>query len=287
MAKKLTKVDFTNLDKVLFPQLGIKKSQVIEYYIRMAPKMLDFLSGRPATLNRFPDGVDREGFYEKDAPSGTPTWVKIFRRHSQSAGRDISYVICNNLDTLIWMANLASIEIHVTLSKADSFETPDLALFDIDPEPPIGPDEVIRVVLLLREKLESFGMKPYVKTSGKKGLHVVIPLVHGYTFRQTREFVHSVGIALAKEVDYVVSEFPRSRDPGTVFIDYLQNAHGRTMVSPYSLRPTAGAAVSAPLEWGEVKKGLRFEAFNLSSVIRAEGSPWKGMLEDRQKLEVT
>ena len=286
MVKRLTKVEFTNLDKVLFPQQGITKSQVIEYYIRMAPRMLDFLAGRPATLNRFPDGVNREGFYEKNAPAGTPPWVDIFRRPSQSADRDTSYVLCNNLDTLIWMANLASIEVHVCLSKADSFETPDLALFDIDPEPPMGSDEVIQVSLLLKEKLESLGMRPYIKTSGKKGLHVVVPVHREYTFKQTREFVHGVGKSLTKEVEYVVSEFSQSKDPGTVFIDYLQNADGRTMVSPYSLRSTPRATVSMPLEWKEVKKGLKFEAFNLSTVIRAEGSSWNGMLEDRQKLEV-
>ncbi|HJX23214.1 MAG TPA: non-homologous end-joining DNA ligase [Candidatus Bathyarchaeia archaeon] len=286
MAKRLTKVEFTNLDKVLFPQQGITKSQVIEYYIRMAPRMLDFLAGRPATLNRFPDGVNREGFYEKNAPTGTPPWVDIFRRHSQSADRDISYVLCNNLDTLIWMANLASIEVHVCLSKADSFETPDFALFDVDPEPPMGAEEVIQVSLLLKEKLESLGMRPYVKTSGKKGLHVIVPVHREYTFKQTREFVHGVGKSLTKDVEYVVAEFSQSKDPGTVFIDYLQNADGRTMVSPYSLRPTPGATVSMPLEWKEVKKGLKFETFNLSTVIRAEGSPWKGMLKDRQKLEV-
>jgi bifunctional non-homologous end joining protein LigD len=286
MTKRLTRVEFTNLDKVLFPQAGLTKSQVIEYYIRMAPRMLDFLADRPATLNRFPDGVNSEGFYEKNAPAGTPSWVSIFRRHSASAGHEISYVLCNNLDTLIWMANLASIEVHSTLSKADSFETPDLALFDIDPEPPIGFDEVIKVSLLLGEKLESLGLRSYVKTSGKKGMHVVVPVLPQYSFRQTREFVHGIGIAVSKEVGYVVSEFPRSRDPGTIFIDYLQNSHGRTMVSPYSLRPTPEATVSAPLEWREVKKGLKFESLNLSSVIRSESNPWKGMLEDRQKLEV-
>jgi len=121
MPKTLTKVKFTNLDKVLYPKLGITKCQVIEYYIRMAPKMLGLLAERPSVLNRFPDGVDKEGFYEKAIPAGTPKWVKTFKRYSETAERDINYVICDDLDTLIWLANLAALEIHITLFRKDSF----------------------------------------------------------------------------------------------------------------------------------------------------------------------
>ena len=286
MSKRLTKVDFTNLDKVLYPELRIIKAQVIEYYIRMAPKILNIVTKRPMVLTRFPNGINKEGFYEKDAPLGTPSWVETFKRYSETAQRDVNYIICSNLDTLIWLANLAALEIHMTLSKIGSWDSPDLVLFDIDPEPPANIDDVVDVAILLKEKLDAFGLKSYIKTSGKKGLHAVVPIVDGYEFRRTREFVHQIAKNMAKESEIVVSEFSRSRDPGTVFIDYRQNSHGRTMICPYSLRATPQATLSTPLEWKDIKKGLKPEEFNLFTVVKIEKNPWEGFLEDRQKLDV-
>jgi len=285
MSGKLTRVEFTNLNKILYPELRVTKSQVIEYYIRIAPRMLRLLANRPLSLTRFPDGVDKEGFYEKDIPMGTPSWVKTFKRYSESAQRDIHYIVCNDLDTLIWLANLAALEIHMTLSRRDSFESPDLALIDVDPEPPAGYDKVVEVALLLNEKLDSLGLRSYVKTSGKKGLHVLIPVVQGYTFRQTREFVHRIGKELAKESDLIVAEFSRSREPGKVFIDYLQNSHARTMVCPYSLRATPKATVSMPLEWAQIRRELNPEELNIMTARDIQSEPWKNLLEDRQRLE--
>jgi bifunctional non-homologous end joining protein LigD len=285
MPETLTKVEFTNLNKVLYPEVGITKAQVIEYYIRIAPKMLDLLAKRPLSLTRFPDGVDKEGFYEKDIPKGTPPWVETFKRYSETAEREINYIVCNDLDTLLWLANLAALEMHMTLSTTDSFMSPDLALIDLDPEPPIGRDDIVQVALLLKERLEALGLRSYVKTSGKKGLHAVIPLVPEYTFRQTREFVHQIGKHLAKESDIAVAEFSRSREPGTVFIDYLQNSHGRTMVCPYSLRATPTATVSIPLEWRDIRKGLNPEDFNITTAREIDSNSWRDLLQDKQKLE--
>lgn len=285
MSEKLTRVDFTNLNKILYPELRVTKSQVIEYYIRIAPRMLGLLANRPLSLTRFPDGVDKEGFYEKDIPMGTPSWVETFKRYSDTAQRDIHYIVCNDLDTLLWLANLAALEIHMTLSRTDSFESPDLALIDLDPEPPAGYDDVVEVALLLKEKLDSLGLGSYVKTSGKKGLHVLIPVVQGYTFRQTREFVHRIGKELAKESDLIVAEFSRSREPGKVFIDYLQNSHARTMVCPYSLRATPKATVSMPLEWAQIRRELNPEELNITTARDIQSEPWKNLLEDRQRLE--
>ena len=287
MTEKLTKVKFTNLDKILYPRMKITKALVIEYYIKMAPKMLGFLAARPAVLTRFPNGVNEVGFYEKDAPSGTPSWVKVLRRYSESAEREIAYILCNDLDTLIWLGNLAALEIHITLSVASTFESPDFVLFDIDPEPPLGFDDVVDVALLLKQKLDDLGLRSYVKTSGRKGIHTVIPVKEGYTFKQTREFAHKIGKQLAKESKFIVSEFPRSREAGTIFVDYLQNSHGRTMICPYGLRAAPQATVSTPLDWREVEKGLRPEDFNLFSVVKREKNPWEGLLKDRQRLEVS
>ena len=282
----LTKVSFTNLEKVLYPDLELKKSQVIEYYIRIAPLMLGLLVNRVIVMNRYPDGVDKAGFYEKDAPAGIPPWVETFITYSETAQREINYVVCNDLDTLIWMANLAAIEINITLSTIENYDTPDLVLFDIDPEPPCSFDDVIDIALSLKEKLDELNFRSFVKTSGKKGLHVVLPIIKNYNFKQTREFVHQFGKFLARESDLVVSEFRNSRDPGTIFIDYLQNTRGKTMIAPYSLRAQAKATVSTPLEWKELKKGLRPEEFNINTILKRKNDPWEGLLESKQALEV-
>jgi len=286
MNEKLTKVEFTNLDKILFPKLQITKAQVIEYYIKTAPKILNILTDRPIVLTRFPNGIDKEGFYEKDAPQGTPSWVKTVKIYSETAKRDVNYILCNDLDTLIWLANLATIEIHMPFSKADSREKPDFVFFDIDPEPPVAYEEAATITLLLKEKLDKLGLKSYVKTSGKKGLHVLIPILREYTFRDTRAFVHEIGQQLAKENEIVVSEYSETKKPGKVFVDYLQNSHGRTMVCPYSLRVTPEATVSTPLDWAEVKKGIKPAEFNILSVVKREKDPWKGILENKQRLKV-
>jgi bifunctional non-homologous end joining protein LigD len=286
MGGRLTKVEFTNLDKILFPKLKITKAQVIEYYIKIAPRMLGFLADRPIVLTRFPNGIDKQGFYEKNAPEGTPPWVKTVRIYSETAERNVDYIVCNDLDTLIWLANLAAIEIHIPLSTVDSREKPDLVLFDIDPEPPASYEEASEVALSLKEKLDGLGLRSYAKTSGKKGLHIIIPVIREHTFRETRAFAHKIGQQLAKEHEIAVSEFSETKKPGRVFVDYLQNSHGRTMVCPYSLRVTPEATVSTPLEWDEVKKRIKPAEFNIFSVASLRKDPWKEVFENRQKLEV-
>jgi bifunctional non-homologous end joining protein LigD len=284
--KALSRVHFTNLKKILYPVPGITKQQVIEYYIRSAPKILPFLKNRPLTMHRYPDGVGDFDFYEKDAPEGTPGYVEIFPRYSETASRQVDFVVCNNLDTLLWLANLASLELHMTLSTTGSYESPDILLFDIDPEPPLTFDDVILVAHTVREHLGNEGLVPYVKISGKKGLHIVVPLEPGYRFDTVRAFAHGVGKALAKNTPHVVSEFPHSRDPGTIFIDYLQNAHGKTMVAPYSLRGSPMATVSAPLSWEELVPGLRAEDFTIMTMLSRDTEPWRGIFDNRQKISI-
>jgi bifunctional non-homologous end joining protein LigD len=285
MTEKLTKVEFTNLDKILYPDIGITKARVIEYYIRAAPKMLSVLTNRPIVLTRFPNGINKGGFYEKDAPIGTPRWVKTFSRFSQTANRKIDYIICDDVDTLVWLANLATIEIHMTLSKVDSFETPDFVVFDLDPTPNAEFNDVVEVANLLKGELDSMGLTSYVKTSGKKGLHILLPVVQEYTFKRIRSFVQRVGERIRGQTSLVVTERSEAKKAGKVYIDYVQNSHGRTMICPYSLRATQNATVSTPLEWSEVKKGLNPEKFNLFSMAEIAGNPWEDIMEKTQKLE--
>lgn len=281
----LRRVKFSNLEKALYPSLGVTKRQVVEYYLKMAPLMLPFLLDRAITLYRFPDGVDKEGFYEKDAPKGKPFWVKTVRRYSEHAKRDVEYVVCNDITTLAWLANLATLEINMPLARAYSYENPDLVLFDVDPEPPADIEDAIHVALLLKEKLDLLGLKSYVKTTGKKGLHIVCPIVPDYTFVQTRAFVHQMGKLLTRESGLVVSEFSQGRVRGTVFVDYAQNTRFKTMICPYSLRVTEGATVSTPLEWQEVERGVRPEDFNIFTALKREIHPWQELFEQKQTLD--
>ena len=280
--EKLTRVNFTNLDKILYPELAVTKKEVIEHYINVAPKMLPFLKKRLVVVTRYPEGITSEGFYGKDAPKGKPEWVRTHRVHSDSADRDLDYIVTDDIDTLLWLANLASLEIHIPPSRIDS--NPDIMLFDIDPEPPAGFLEAVSVAKTLNELLGSLGLESYVKTTGKKGLHVLIPLEPVYTYQQTREFVHQIGRYLSKELENVVSEKTQSQIPGTVYIDYLQNSRGRTMVCPYSLRAEPDATVSTPVSWEELD-GLKPADLNIFSVSR-RNDPWIDFWENRQRLEV-
>jgi bifunctional non-homologous end joining protein LigD len=187
--------------------------------------------------------------------------------------------VCDDLDTLLWLANIAALEINITLSKVDRCENPDLILFDIDPSQPASFKDAADVSLILKEKLDDLGLKSYVKTTGKRGLHVVVPIVEEYPFEKTREFSHQIGIKVAKECEIAVSEFSQSKIPGKVFIDYLQNAPGKTMIAPYSLRAVESATISMPLEWKEVKK---LKQFNIFSTRRK--NPWEKIFEEKQKL---
>ncbi len=180
---------------------------------------------------------------------------------------------------------MVAVEIHMQLSRVDDREKPDFVFFDVDPEPPATIDDAATVALLLKEKLDQLSLRSYVKTSGKKGLHVLVPIRRAYAFEETRAFVHAIGKQVAKESDKVVSEFVDTKKPGKVFVDYLQNSVGRTMVCPYSLRVTPDATVSTPLEWSEVKKEIKPAEFNIFTVFGLRKDPWIDVFKNPQKLE--
>ena len=274
----------TNTSRVIYPHLNLTKLDIVEYYLCIAPCILPYLEKRALVLKRFPDGVDAPGFYEKDAPAGTPEWVHLHRHHSASAKRDLNYIVCDSLDTLIWLANLAAIELNIPLATLDDPEAPDLLLFDIDPEPPAGFQEAVFTALILRDLLADLGLVPFVKISGKKGLHVVIPLRGKYRFSQTRNFVHAVGSLLAQESPLVVSEVTQTHDPGKVFIDYLQNSAWKTMIAPYSLRATGTATVSTPVSWDVLARGIDPGDFTIQTVQAGDEDPWKNLATSAQRL---
>ena len=230
--------------------------------------------------------MGKTSFFEKNAPEGTPDWVKTHAIYSPTSKRDVHYIVCNDLDTLIWLANIAALEIHMPFSTTADVDKPDMLFFDIDPEPPATLSDAAEVAVQLKDMLYKLGFTPFVKTSGKKGLHVVMPIVPDCTFEEARAFVHQIGIQLAKQNPLVVSEFKDTKKPGKVFADYLQNSPMHTMVIPYSLRPTPEATVSTPLEWSEVKKGINPTDYNIFSVVKRTVNPWENIFEKKCKLEI-
>ncbi len=227
-------------------------------------------------------GWRTEGFYGKDAPQGTPDWVKLHHTYSEAAGRELDYIVCDNLDTLVWLANLAALELHIPLARIDKPDNPDIVLFDLDPQPPAGMAEAGRVARLIREKLKARGLTAWVKTSGKRGLHIVAPTNRKETFDETRAYAHKVGIELAKETGIVSSEKAQKRS-GTVYIDYPQNGHGRTMACPYSLRATPTATVSSPITWEELD-GLDPNKYMIGNVPD-KADAWKSFWKSQKSVK--
>jgi bifunctional non-homologous end joining protein LigD len=245
----------TNLDKVLYPEVGFTKGQVIDYYRRIAPVLLPHIAGRPLTLKRYPNGVHRAHFYQKDAPSHRPPWVRTARVPSPGSTkpRDIvEYVVADDLPTLIWTANLADLEIHTPMWRLPNVGEPDLLVFDLDPGAPANLTECCQVALLLRPLLEQVGLRPLAKTSGGKGLQLYAAL-SGMTSSQASDLARALAEHLEQaHPGLIVSRMTRTLRPGKVFIDWSQNNAAKTTVAPYSLRATPRPAVATPVTWDEV-----------------------------------
>jgi len=245
----------TNLEKVLYPQTGFRKADLIGYYAAVAPVLLPHLRDRPLTLKRYPNGVDGKFFYEKQSPSHRPEWVQtatIWSRHSK---RDIDYTLCQDLPTLVWLANLADIELHPLLSLAENVERPTALAFDLDPGLPASIVECCEVALELREVFGQLGLSAFPKTSGSKGLQVYVPLNHpDATYEQTKPFAHAVAATLERRrPELIVSMMAKTERRGKVLIDWSQNDEHKTTVNVYSLRAKARPNVSTPVEWAEVE----------------------------------
>jgi len=250
----------SNLEKVLYPEAGFTKAQVIDYYLRVAPALLPHIAARPLTLKRFPEGVDGEFFYQKSAPAHRSAWVPTARIASPGSAKSretIEYILGGDLPTLIWAANLAALELHTPMWRHPAIGEPDLLVFDLDPGPPATVVECCEVALLLRPLLTSIGLEPAAKTSGGKGLQLYAT-VSGMTSRQTSD----VAKGLAEQLEsahpgLVVSKMTKALRPGKVLIDWSQNNAAKTTVAPYSLRARPQPTVSTPVSWDEVGRCKR------------------------------
>jgi bifunctional non-homologous end joining protein LigD len=259
-------VKLSNLDKVLYPEVGFAKRDVIEYFARIAPTVLPHLEDRALTLKRYPNGVHANYFYEKNAPSHRPEWVDTAR-----VG-DIDYVVCNDEATLVWLANLADLELHTSLALASDPERPTLVAFDLDPGEPATVVECCQVALLLRGMFEGLGLECFAKTSGSKGMQVYVPLnTPDTTFAQTKSFSKAVAELLAREEPgLVVARQTKSARKGKVLVDWSQNDRIKTTVNAYSLRAMERPTVSTPLSWNEVRAARTVEdlTFTAADVLR-------------------
>jgi bifunctional non-homologous end joining protein LigD len=290
----------SNSDKVLWPQDGYTKGDLIGYYRAAAPYMLPELAGRPLTSQRYPDGIDGSSFFEKNAPKFLPEWVPTVTVESEFGRHGtVRFILCNDEATLVWVANLAAIVLHVWTSRAGSLDQPDFVFFDLDPGEGCTLATLAKVALGLRETLGEIGLVAVVKSSGGSGLHVAIPLAPRYTYEVCKGFAELVARTLGGRLPELTTlqRMPAKRPVGTVYLDYVQVGRGKTLVAPFSPRARAKAPVSMPLAWSEIEamsrkraKGTEgeFERFTLKNAppLFAERAPlWGGASWKEQKLE--
>jgi bifunctional non-homologous end joining protein LigD len=285
------RLKLSNLEKVLYPGVGFTKGQVLDYYVRIAPFLLPHLHGRPLTLKRYPDGVDAEYFYEKNAPSHRPEWVKTAPVWSRQNRRDMHFILAEDLPTLVWLANLASLELHTSLSLARDALCPTTMVFDLDPGPPANLVQCARVGLWLKEIFDHFGLASFPKTSGSKGLQVYVPLNTAVTYEKTKMLAQALAQLLEHEhPGLVVSEMKKELRGGKVFIDWSQNDDHKTTVSVYSLRAREHPTVSTPVTWEEVDRCLKTKTplvFETAEVLKRcgkMGDLFAPVLSLKQKL---
>jgi bifunctional non-homologous end joining protein LigD len=277
----------SNLDKVLWPETGFTKGQLIDYYARVADVMVPHLRQRPITLRRWPNGVEAASFYEKNCPSHRPPWVE-----SVLMG-DVNYCLLDEPAALVWVANLAAIELHPSLATAADLEVPTSVVFDLDPGPPADVLTCARVALLVRDLVGRLGLQVWPKTSGSKGLQLYLPLNERATYDQTKPFAHALARLLEREhPDLVVSVMERSKRKKKVFIDWSQNTASKTTVSVYSVRALPQPSVSTPVTWDELDDALstgdaatlRFDPQQVLERIAKLGDLHSAILELSQEL---
>ena len=260
------RVAFSNLDKVFWPEDGYTKKDLIDYYQYVSQWLLPYLQNRPVVLTRYPDGIHGKSFYQKDAPDFAPDWLRRESMWSEESQRDLNYFVCDDEAALLYVANSASIPLHVWASRVGSLERPDWCIIDLDPkEAPFT--DVVKVAQVTKRLCDEIELPAFVKTSGSSGLHVLIPMGRQCTHDQSRMFAELLARAIVKETaDIATIERAPGKRGGKVYVDYLQNGHGKLLVAPYSVRPVPGASVSAPLDWSEVNEGLHIRAFTIRTM---------------------
>ncbi|MBV8374588.1 MAG: non-homologous end-joining DNA ligase [Candidatus Eremiobacteraeota bacterium] len=293
-------LSLSNLDKVLWPRDGLTKGDLIDYYRSVSHLILPHLADRPLTLQRYPNGIDAESFFEKRLPKGVPDWVDRVTTTEAEGARKITYIVCNDDPTLIYVANLASIVLHVWTSRVESLDEPDFVFFDLDPGEQCSLKTLATVAVAVREALNGIGMECLVKTSGGMGLHVFVPLTGGYSYESVKLFAELAARHVATKNSELVTldRAVKKRDPRAVYLDFQQVGRGKTYVVAYSVRARDGAPVSMPLRWSEVEAFARkrgsvapwdeFAKFTVRTApkrLKTNGDLWAGKAWKKQRLE--
>ena len=273
------KVELSNLKKLLFPEDDIVKAQVIEYYLKIAPTILNHIKGRPLSLVRYPDGIHGEKFFQKNRPDWAPDWIEFVTLGSEDTKKD--YIIATEDAVLVWLANLACLEIHQMHSKKPHFDKPDYMVFDLDPPAGNKFADVVEIALQLKPYLENFGYIPFAKTTGGKGIHVVVPIEQEYDFHKVFETAQLIAKPFVEEhSNQLTLQIKKEARKGRILVDIYRLRQGQSIISPYSLRGIQGAPVSMPLSWDKLEKVKHPNEYNLTNVpgiVNAEGDAWEGI----------
>jgi len=259
-------VAFSNLDKVLWPEDNYTKRDFIEYYRTVSKWMLPYLQDRPLVTTRFPDGIHGKSFYQKDAPDFAPDWLRRESVWSEDSQRDLNYFICDDEPALLYVANSGALLLHLWSSRVGSLDRPDWCIIDLDPkEAPFR--DVVAVAQVTKQLCDDIDLPAFVKTSGSSGLHILIPMGRQLTHDQSKMFGELLARAIVKEAPAIatVERVPSKRE-GKVYVDFLQNGHGKLLAAPYGVRPLPGAPVSTPLKWDEVNAQLEIRAFTMRTM---------------------
>ena len=289
------RLKLSNLDKVLWPETGFTKGQMIDYYARIGETVLPHLRGRPLTLKRYPNGVAEGHFYEKQCPTHRPDWVATCPIPSRGeTGKMINYCLADDLPTLVWVANLAAIELHPLLARGEKVVQPTMIAFDLDPGAPADLVDCCEVAFWVKDVLDRLGLQSFPKTSGSKGLQLYVPLnVDGVTYEDTKPFAHAIARLLEKEhPDRVVEKMEKDLRVGKVLIDWSQNHITKTTVCVYSMRARTRPTVSTPVTWDEVAGALdardpsllTFETDDVLERVEAHGDLFRPVVDLEQQL---
>ncbi|MBD3273448.1 ATP-dependent DNA ligase [Candidatus Dependentiae bacterium] len=280
-------LELSNEDKILFPSVKITKGDLIDYYKKIGKRMMTFLKDRPISMIRYPSGIDRQGFFQKDAGDYFPKWIKT-KKIKKQGGVHTNYVIVNNLATLIYLANQACISPHIWLSKTDKLNYPDRIIFDLDPSG-VSFSKVRKAALLLKERVEEIGLKPFAMITGSKGIHVIIPIKRKYNFDYVRNYAKNlVKPLIEKHKKLLTLEIRKEKRKGLIFIDTIRNAFGQTTVAPYGVRAKKGASIATPVSWQEVQDSkLKPNKYNIKNIFKHLSKiedPWKNISKSSASL---
>lgn len=279
-------IELTHLEKELFPQQHITKGQLIDYYFRVAPYMLPHVKNRIVSMQRFPQGIDHEGFFHKNTPEYFPSWIKTKRLTRQHDNERVEYPVINSTATLIYLANQNCITPHIWLSTIENMHNPDRMIFDLDPSGDAKFQLVRWVAYKIRTLLNNLGLPSFLMLTGSRGVHIVVPLKPVHSFDEVRAFAHNIALELEGEYPkYMTLEMYKKNRGDRIFLDIIRNSYGHTTVAPYSVRPKPGAPIATPIEWSELSRVVsqKYTIKNIFRRLSQKGDIWS----DIHKYAVT